>query len=355
MAKSEDTPVSDDAQMPTLHVAPSPHLSDTSFTTQRMMIDVLIGLSPAIVVSLVIFRWYVAVQLGLCIAACMAAEALFTKMRGRNPQLHDLSAVVTGVVLGLSLPATAPPYIAIIGSFIAIGLGKVVFGGLGFNMFNPAMVGRAFVMLSFSAQMAAPAYILPEDSKLLEFSPQVLTEATPLTVGKKFIADREDEKPLDDLIPQVVKAGSVGPLFFGNTNGSLGETCALALLVGGVYLCVRRSASWEIPVGILASVGLLAQLCYWADLTPFNGLQHLIGGAVLFGAFFIATDPVSSPLTPKGKLIFGVGVGLFIVLIRVLSGYPEGVMFAVLLMNAAVPLVNRWTVPTPLGGPTQTN
>jgi Na+-translocating ferredoxin:NAD+ oxidoreductase subunit D len=357
MAKETSPTPADSAtdQAAVIHVAPSPHISNISVTTRRMMLDVILGLAPAMLVAVWVFRGYVALQLSLCVVSCLLAEAVFTKMRARPLQLGDLSAVVTGLLLGLSLPAVAPPYVAIIGSFVAIGLGKMVFGGLGYNLFNPAMVGRAFVMLSFAAQVGAPAYVVSTDTEVVDTTPMVLTQATPLTVAKqhaaKLVAGKDDAAGAR----QVAEVTAVEPLLLGDVNGSLGETSALALLLGGLYLCFRRTAAWEIPVGVLGATLLLAQLSYWAGLTPLDGLRHLLAGAVMLGAFFIATDPVSSPLTPKGKLLFGIGVGALTVLIRVFSGYSEGVMFAVLLMNTAVPLINRWTIPTPLGGPVPEN
>ena len=229
---------------------------------------------------------------------------------------------------------------------MAIGIGKVVFGGLGFNLFNPAMVGRAFVMLSFAAQMGAPAYVISVDSDNSAGVPEVLTQATPLTTAKQ--AGKAEEAEADGT--QTEAGVELGPLLLGSVNGSVGETSALALLIGGLYLCVRRTASWEIPAGMIAAVVVLAQLCYWGGLTPISGVAHLLGGAAMLGAFFIATDPVSSPITIKGKLLFGIGCGALTVLIRIFSGYSEGVMFAVLLMNAMVPLINNWTVPVPMGG-----
>ena len=335
---------------PVLQVGPSPHFSETDVTTRRMMLDVLIGLVPAVGVSLYLFGGYAVTQLGTCVLACLAAEILFTKMRGKRLTLGDLSAVVTGLLLGMSLPASAPLYIGIIGSVVAMGVGKAVFGGLGYNLFNPAMVGRAFVMLSFAAQMGAPAFVISADSG--STVPDVLTRATPLNVSKQYTSDvasgkldRQQEKPAE--LQAVMLRG---PLLLGQVNGTVGETSALALLLGGIFLCVRRTASWEIPAGVLLATWVLAELFHWGGGTPLDGLQHLLGGAAMLGAFFIATDPVTSPLTPKGKFLFGLGVGLLMVLIRIFSGYSEGLMFAVLLMNAVVPLINRWTIPTPLGG-----
>jgi len=312
---------------PVVHVASSPHFSSPSLTTQRMMIDVLIALAPVTGMAIYCFQVYAVKQILICILSCMTAEAIFMKTRGKRVTLGDCSAAITGLILGLSLPAPAPWYVGVIGSAVAIGIGKVIFGGLGMNIFNPAMVGRAFVMIAFAGVMAASGYVVsgnPVDA---------ISLATPLNAFKQ--------------------AGTSTPildLFLGVTNGSPGEVSAAACLVGGIYLCIRRTASWEIPAGLIGTVIILGGL---ADLVnPSSGwtvLHHLFGGALLFGAFFIATDPVTSPLTPRGKFIFGAGTGAFVMLLRIFSGYPEGVMFAVLLMNAVTPLINRWVPHRTLG------
>ena len=313
---------------PVIHVSPSPHLSNQALTTQRIMLDVVIGLVPTVLMALYVFRLYAVKQLAICILSCLAAEALFTRMRGRALPLADCSALVTGLIIALSLPGPAPWYVGLIASFVAIGIGKTIFGGVGMNIFNPAMVGRAFVMIAFASALAAAGY---QDATS---AVDAVTQATPL-----------------DTFKQTGLSTPLSVLFFGLTNGSLGETSALACLIGGLYLCIRRTASWEIPAGVILSVAVLGGIANLAN--PHSGwtvLHHLLSGALLFGAFFIATDPVSSPLTPKGKFIFGVGIGAIIMLLRLFSGYPEGVMFAVLLMNALTPLINRWTIPRPLGG-----
>jgi len=331
---------------PALRVAPSPHIFRTALTTQRLMLDVLIGLVPVTVMAVVVFRWYAVVQVGLCILSCLAFEAIFTRLRGRRPQLGDLSAVITGAILGFSLPWNAPWYVAVIGSAVGIGVGKVVFGGLGYNIFNPAMVGRAFVMLSFAKAMGAAAYVASH-SRL-----SVVTEATPLTAARKIAAEvAAGRLSAAQAHAQLESARHLWPLFIGNVNGSLGETSAIAVLIGGLYLCVRRTASWEIPAGTILAALVVATAADLLNLSPMPPGYHLLAGALLFGAFFIATDPVTSPLTPKAKFVFGLGVGTIVVLLRVFSGYPEGVMFAVLLMNAAVPLMNQLAIPRPLGGP----
>jgi electron transport complex protein RnfD len=300
-----------------------------------MMLDVLLALIPVAGMSLVVFRWYAVLQISVCVVACLGAETMFSWWRTRQSPIGDLSAVVTGVILGLSLPWSAPWYVGVVASFVAIGLGKAVFGGLGQNIFNPAMVGRAFVMISFASVMGATAYVR-SDATL-----QILTQATPLSAAKEAVGG---ELP------------GLWLMFLGNVNGSLGETSVVACLLGGLYLCWRRSASWEIPLSVLAGAIVVAGLANLLNpATPLTVLHHLLGGSLVFGAFFIATDPVSSPLTMKGKVVFGAGLGALVVVIRLLSNYPEGVVFAVLLMNSMVPLINRWMVPRPLGGPLPAN
>ncbi|NCC52311.1 MAG: RnfABCDGE type electron transport complex subunit D [Spartobacteria bacterium] len=318
-----------EAAGPVIHVSPGPHIHSAALTTRRMMLDVLLALLPAVLVAFWVFGGYALAQIVYALAGCLGAEALFTAMRKKPFSLMDGSAAVTGVILALSMPATAPWYVGVIAGFAAIGLGKVIFGGLGNNIFNPAMVGRAFVMIAFATLMGASAYVDPDSSI------QALTRATPMTAIKMM----HETTPLSALL-------------IGNTNGSLGETSAIACILGGVYLLWRRTASWEIPAGVLLAVAVISGAISVLHPDSSWGVLHsLTGGALLFGAFFIATDPVSSPVTPKGKWIFGVGIGIFIMILRTLSGYPEGVMFAVLLMNAVVPLINRWTIPTPVGGP----
>jgi electron transport complex protein RnfD len=312
---------------PVTDVAPSPHLADSGQTTRAMMVDVLVALIPVVCSALYFFRWHAVRQMAICLAVCLAAEAVFSAMRGRRPPLADGSAAVTGIILALSLPATAPWYAAAIGSLVAIGIGKSIFGGLGMNLFNPAMVGRAFVMISFAGALGAAGYQDPQSQI------DIMTRATPLTAFQ-----------------QSGVVASLADLFRGSTNGSLGETSALACLIGGLYLCLRRTAAWRIPASMLAAATVIALLDTGLSPHGWTVLHHLFGGALLFGAFFIATDPVSSPLTHRGQMIFGAGIGAWVMLIRIFSGYPEGVMFAVLLMNGFTPLINRWTIPTPFGG-----
>jgi electron transport complex protein RnfD len=292
-----------------------------------MMIDVLIALTPVVLVSVYLFRAYAVKQLLICLVSCLIAEYVFVRMRGRSMTLKDCSAGVTGIILALSLPGSAPWFVGVIASVVAMGIGKIIFGGLGMNIFNPAMVGRAFVMIAFAGLMSAGSY--ENITGLVD----AVSGATPLSAMKFNNTSVE-----------------FSHLFFGNTNGSIGETSSAACIIGGLFLVFKKTASWQIPVSIVLTVLAIAGITDVAKAG--SGLfivHHLFSGALMFGAFFIATDPVTSPLTSKGKWIFGFGTGMLIMIIRLFSGYPEGVMFAVLMMNAVTPLINRWTNPQPMG------
>jgi len=334
------TQTASEEEMPLLNVAHSPHISNDAFSTRRMMFDVILALLPVIGMGVYVFKWYAVKQILICLGSCLAAEGVFTVIRKKSLTLTDLSAGVTGIILGLSLPATAPWFIGVIASVVAIGLAKTIFGGLGMNLFNPAMVGRAFVMISFAGLMAAAGY----ENTISGID--AMSQATPLNA-----------------IKQSGIVTSLQDLFWGFTNGSPGEVSAIACLLGGIYLCLRRTASWEIPAGIFTAVMVIggtadvfaegfrfsSMLDWYYNQAHWTVLHHLTSGALLFGAFFIATDPVTSPLAPKGKFIFGLGTGGLIMFLRIYSGYPEGVMFAVLLMNALTPLINRVTRPKTMG------
>jgi len=328
---------------PTTHVAPSPHVAQAT-TTRRMMIDVLIGLAPLLVVSVAVFRQYAVFQLALCIASCLLAEVLMTTFRRRPLSITDGSAVVTGAILAFSLPWSAPWYVSVIAGAAAVIIGKMIFGGLGFNIVNPAMLGRAFVMISFAWALGADAYVVRPDAAMhggaegvgptaVKVGIETVTQATPLTAYKN-----------EGVVP------GVWTEFVGDHNGSLGETSAVACLIGGLFLCLRRTAAWQIPAGMIGVSAAIAALLQWGG-HGMGVVEHLFSGALLFGAFFIATDPTTSPLTSRGRFVFGVGVGALVMLLRTLSNYPEGVMFAVLVMNLLTPLINRWTIPVPMGGP----
>ncbi len=329
------------ASAPAITIANSPHVANKALSTRRMMLDVLIALSPVFVVSVLVFRQFAIYQTLLAVAGCMATEVVFAAARKKPFSLKDCSAIVTGVILAMSLPCAAPWYVTFIGAVMAVALGKMIFGGLGQNLFNPAMVGRAFVMICFAGAMGAGAYQVGHE----QLDSAFLSQATPMTIEQEMADARAAGQSTAEM-----KLPSYLNLFLGRCGGSLGEISALACLLGGAYLLIRRTASWQIPLGMLGAVLVISLIMRLANGVTDPTFQ-LLGGALFFGAFFIATDPVSSPLTPLGRLIFGIGVGTFVMIIRHLSNYPEGVMFAVLLMNAVVPLINRWTIPRPLGGP----
>ncbi len=333
-------------------VQSSPHVAG-NLTTPRVMIDVLIALLPATLVSLWLFRGYAVLLLVSSVAGAMAAEVLGNRLMGRKNSLGDLSAVVTGIILAFCLPPRFPFYFAFLGGAVSTGIGKMVFGGLGANIFNPAMVGRAFLTACFGTMMttwSVPGVLETVGSPAAlaygaQHGVEAITQATPLGLAKQILksggSDPEKLRQLASLLPR---------LAIGNVGGSLGETSAIAILLGGIWMLIRRTITWHIPVGVLVGA-LVFALPSWL-LSPQSVAHpgiHILGGAMLFGAFIIATDPVTCPLSIKGRFWFGVGVGLLTMLIRIVGGYPEGVMYAVLLMNAATPFLDRWTETRPLG------
>ncbi len=331
-----------------IKVAHSPHIKGP-FSTRKIMMDVLLGLVPALFAAGVFFHLRALVLTGTCVLFSVFTECFCNLIRGRSRPWHslgDLSAVVTGIILALSLPPSLPAWAAGIGSVFAIAVGKMVFGGLGSNIFNPAMAGRAFLTASFGMLMTtwtAPATIdsqMPEISSESEIS--AVTQATPLAWSKQVI---KGEASVD------VVNGQLKSAFTGQTKGCLGETSGLAILAGGIYLLLRRTISIHIPLSVLGSAFLWGTVAYLINPEVYIlPLLHLSAGGLMLGAFFIATCPVTSPLTVRGKWLFGAGVGSLTMLIRIAGGYPEGVMFAVLLMNACTPLIDRLCKKVPVGG-----
>jgi len=325
-------------------VSPAPHISE-KLSTRSVMGDVLIGLLPAVIAAGVYFQTRALLVIAVCVAACVVSEYLCNRLRKRPGTLGDLSAVVTGVILALSLPPAIPYSMAIIGSAFAMIIGKMVFGGLGSNIFNPAMVGRAFLTASFGAAMTTwtvPATIDPAMNTLTAANTSATTQATPLAWSK--MAQKGLVKPAE-VNKQVQWA------FWGDTGGCLGETSSIAFLIGGAYLLIRRTITWHIPAAVLLSAGAIALTTWLIKPDVYvNPFVHLFSGGLMICAFFIATDPVTSPLSTKGMWIFGIGVGALIMLIRIVGEYPEGVMYAILIMNAVSPLIDRFCKLTPAGG-----
>ena len=334
-----------------LFVSHSPHIRK-HHSTRSVMLDVIIGLVPAVIASLIFFRIRAAIVLVSCVISCIVFEAVCNFIRKKPNSLGDLSAPVTGIILAFSLPPTIPFWACIIGSGFAIIIGKMVFGGLGANIFNPAMAGRCFLTACFGTMMTTwtvPATLDVNMPKVgtTSVAPAAITQATPLGLIKEALKNKS--APQDQKIAAI--KGIFKNMLIGSTGGCLGETSAIALLLGGIYLLIKRTIEWIIPAAVLISAFLCAFIA--CELDPRHYVApwiHLASGGLLLGAFFIATDPVTAPLTKKGMWIFGAGVGALTMLIRLVGEYPEGVMFAVLLMNSVSPLIDRFTKLTPAGG-----
>jgi electron transport complex protein RnfD len=309
----------------------SPHFKDKD-SVPKIMYAVVVSLAPAVAASLYFFRIRALVLLLSCVAACLATEALFLWLR-KKPlhSLRDGSAVITGMLLAMTLPPSLSLEMAIIGAVVAIAVGKQVFGGLGYNIFNPALVGRAFLQTAFPVAMTT--WIPPVFLKI-----QTATFATPL--GNLRFQD-------------AIAKGTLTPLkdlFQGNVGGCLGETSAIALILGGLFLLIRRVIDWRIPAGILLSLTVFTGAFWLANPAKYaSPLFHILAGGLLIGAFFMATDMVTSPINPLGTWIYALGIGIVVGLIRLFGGFAEGVMYSILFMNAFVPLLNRYTRPRILG------
>jgi|Deesub1362A_J573_1020465.scaffolds.fasta_scaffold00045_71 electron transport complex protein RnfD len=326
-----------------LIVSVSPHIRSEESVT-KIMWTVNIALLPALFMGVYFFGLRALFVTALCIISAIASEWLVQKMAGREITISDGSAFLTGLLLGMNLPATAPFYIPIMGSFIAVAITKQLFGGLGFNIFNPALIGRAFVLITWPRAMTTwiepTAALTGLDAK---------TTATPLGILK--------EEGLEQLLEIFgTKMNLYAELFVGHRAGSLGETSVIALLIGAGILLYKRYITWHIPFSFLGTVAVLAWVFGGKDpetgkLVLFAGdpLIHLLSGGLILGAFFMATDYVTVPTVRKGQIIFGIGCGLITMLIRLKGGYPEGVMFAILLMNCFTPLIDRNLKTKPFG------
>lgn len=328
-----------------IKVSPSPHISQP-LSTRRIMLDVIIGLLPAVAAAGYYFRHHALVLLATCVISAVVTEWVCNLIRRNANSLGDLSAVVTGIILGLSVSPRLPVWAAIIGSVFSIAIGKMVFGGLGANIFNPAMVGRTFLTACFGMLMTTwmvPATIDPGMSAIAaDNTIDVRTQATPLGWSKQAIKAKKDAQAIDEQVRYAL-TGEIG--------GCLGETGGVWILLGGLYLLVRRTINLHIPLAVLASAFAFAGIAHLINPSAYiSPLGHLATGGILFCAFFIATDPVTAPLTTKGMWIFGIGVGTVIMLIRIVGEFPEGVMYAILLMNAVTPLIDRFCRLVPAGG-----
>ena len=324
-----------------LIVSLSPHAHGTD-SVERNMRGVLIALLPAWLVS---FYYFGVGSLVVCLtsmAACMFFEWAITKYLLKRPTtLLDCSAMLTGLLLGMNLPSNLPEWMVILGALFAIGIGKMTFGGLGHNPFNPALVGRCFLLVSFPAAMTS--WPLPHQLTSYTDAP---TGATPLSLMKTAIKT-QDPSVLDKLPSSMDML--LGNVSNGFGAGALGEVCALALILGLVYMLWKKIITWHIPVSILATVFVFSELLHLADPVYANPMQVLLSGGLMLGAIFMATDYVTSPMTHKGQLIYGVCIGFLTVVIRNWGSYPEGMSFAILIMNAFTPLINNYVKPKRYG------
>ena len=347
-------------------VSPAPHIHSGN-SIERLMYDVLLALIPAFLVSVWFFGVGALYVTAVSVLCCMGAEYAIQKfLLKQETTLRDGSAVVTGVLLAFNVPTNIPFWILILGAVFAIGVGKMTFGGLGNNPFNPALAGRVFMLLSFPVQMTS--WPLPIKSRwnletIFSFSEypkeyvDAFTGATPLGVVKESIksiseasnaAAEHVPKALVDVIAQDVP--SAVKMLIGAMGGSMGEIAAIAIMIGLVYLLVRKVITWHIPVSIILTTAIFTGILWFVNpQTNASPVFHLLAGGLLLGAVFMATDYVTSPMSRKGMLVYGTGIGIITVVIRVFGGYPEGISFAILIMNAFVPLINTYVKPERFG------
>ena len=318
-----------------LKVSPSPHIN-SPITTQSLMRDVLIALSPAMIVSILMFGINALLVLLTSVAACVTFEYLITRyLLKTSNTTQDLSAVITGVLLAFNLPSSIPAWMIIIGAFVAIGIAKMAFGGLGKNIFNPALTGRVFLFISFPVQMTQ----WPKPDFM---NTDIVTSATTLGLLKHI--DVSSSASIKASQVSLTELPNYWQMFIGDTGGCLGEVSALALLMGLIYMLLRRVITWHIPFYYIATFFMLTAITWFkTDNIHFEPITNILSGGLLLGAFFMATDYVTSPMTKQGQIIFAVGCGVLTYIIRFYSTYPEGVSFAILIMNAFVPLIDKFT------------
>lgn len=315
-----------------LVVSPAPHVHGKN-DTRRMMGDVLLALLPALVVSVVAYGLQAFVVVAFAVACCVLTEWFIQRflLRGENT-LGNLSAIVTGVLLGFNLPANIPLGLVAIAAVVAIGIGKMTYGGLGKNPFNPALVGRVFLLVAFPVAMTS----FPE-------AVGAVSGATPLAMAKEALKAGVP-------VSEVMQSVNFADMFLGAKSGSLGEISVVALLLGFGWLLLRRVISWHIPVCVLGTMALFSGIMWAVNPAEYmSPLFHVLSGGAVLGAVFMATDYVTSPMTKKGMVIYAVGIGAITMLIRLWGPYPEGMSFAILIMNALVPLIDKWVRPRRFG------
>ena len=319
-----------------LHITTSPHVH-CGDTIERNMRWVIVALLPALIASFMVFGLGSLIVTATSVVSCLFFEWFITRVFLKKPStLADGSAVITGILLAFNLPSNLPLYMIVVGALVAIGIGKMAFGGLGNNPFNPALVGRVFLLISFPAKMTS----WPVPHQLTAYADAV-TGATPMNLIGQIAGGNTAAA---DQLP------ALKDLFLGNIGGCLGEVSVLALLIGLLILLWRKVITWHIPVAILATVTVLTGIMWLINPVLYvNPLYHLCSGGLMLGAIFMATDYVTSPMTPKGMVWYGIGIGFLTVVIRYFGSYPEGMSFAILIMNAVTPLINNWCKPKRFG------
>ena len=316
--------------MSKLIVSPSPHIHSKD-STKSLMLDVVIALIPAVICSVVFYGWQELLVLGVSVASCVLLEWAITKYMLKKPStVGDFSAVITGILLALNVPYTTPWWVIVIGSIVAVGVAKLTFGGIGQNIWNPALVGRVFLLVSF------PTYMTTWNQPQGLFGIDAVSGPTPLGTIQEGLMQ-------GSTVQELTAAYNYRDLLFANLGGSAGEVCALALLAGFVYLCVRKVIKPWITLSIFATVALTSLIFWGIDPSRFTDpVFNLLTGGLILGACFMATDYVTSPMSLWGGVVFGVGIGFLTMMIRYFGSYPEGVSFAILIMNSVVPLLNMW-------------
>ena len=328
--------------MSKLIVSLSPHIHGND-SIERNMYGVIIALLPALLVSFYYFGIGAAIVCLTSVVACVFFEWVINRylLNNRNLSVLDGSAVITGLLLAFNLPSNIPVWIVIIGSLVAIGIGKMTFGGLGCNPFNPALVGRCFLLVSFPVQMTS----WPVAGQQLRYMDAV-TGATPLSLMKEAV--RTGDASILEKMPDSLSLllGSNG---IGLGGGTIGEVCALALLIGLVYMLWKKIITWHIPLSIMATILVFSGILHMTEPSYADPMTVLLSGGVMLGAIFMATDYVTSPMTHKGQIIYGISIGILTIVIRNWGSYPEGMSFAILIMNAFTPLINMYVRPKRFG------
>lgn len=309
----------------------SPHIRSNE-DTRSIMLDVIIALLPALAWSVYCFGWKALLLTAVSVVSCVFWEWAYRKLMKKSSMIGDLSAVVTGILLSFVCPVDLPWWAVIIGAFFSIVVVKQLYGGIGCNFLNPALAGRAFLLASYATAMTS--WAIPQ------IRPDVTSAATPMAIMKEGT---------EEAFTTLMSNYSIGDMFLGKVGGSLGEVSALCLLVGGVYLLIRKVISWQIPVAYIGTVAVLTFLFPQGNDAMSWMLYNVLGGGLFLGAFFMATDYVTSPVTKKGQLIFGIGCGLITVFIRYFGSYPEGVCYSILVMNCCTWIIDKYTKPTRFG------